>query len=267
MSDTEAGTRAARIALGVAYDGTAFEGWQTQPHGRTVQDALERALAAVAGVPVSTVCAGRTDAGVHATGQVVHFDSPVQRPLSAWTRGVNAHLPSACAVQWAQPVPDDFHARFGATYRRYQYWIYRSPVAHPLVHNATWMFQRLDVAAMQQALPALVGEHDFSAFRAAQCQAATPVRHLTHLGLLEQGAFLCFTLQANAFLHHMARNLVGSVMEVGLGNRPPEWIADVLASRDRRLAAKTAPARGLCLVEVGYDAALGLPCAPAPRYV
>lgn len=256
-----------RIALGVAYDGQSFEGWQTQPHGRTVQDTLEHALAAVAGQPIATVCAGRTDSGVHASGQVVHFDSAVSRPLSAWTRGVNAHLPPGCAVQWARIVPADFHARFDARFRRYQYWIYRSPVAHPLVRSATWMFQTLDVAAMQHSLAGLTGEHDFTSFRAAQCQASTPVRNLTRLTLEEVGPFLCFTLQANAFLHHMARNLVGTVLEVGMGNRSPVWPAEVLAARDRRQAAKTAPPQGLSLVEVGYDASLELPVSPAPRWL
>lgn len=257
----------ARFALGLAYDGAAFNGWQTQPHGRTVQDALEAALATVACEPhVATVCAGRTDAGVHATGQVVHFDTAAERPLTAWTRGVNAHLPPGCAVQWAHPVADTFHARFGATHRRYAYWIYRAPVAHPLIHTATWMFQSLNVPAMQAALPALLGEHDFSAFRAAQCQAASPVRNLMAFTLIEQGPFLCFSLTANAFLQHMVRNLVGTLLEVGLGNRPAYWPAEVLATRDRRLAAKTAPAAGLTFVEVGYDPTYGLPTVPAPHW-
>lgn len=256
-----------RIALGLAYDGRLFHGWQTQPHGQTVQDALETALAAVSGVPeVPTICAGRTDAGVHATGQVVHFDTDAQRPLTAWTRGVNAHLPEGCAVQWACEVDGDFHARFGAFWRRYQYWIYRAPQRHPLVHSAAWMFQPLNVAAMREALPALVGEHDFSAFRAAQCQAATPVRTLTHLELSEEGPFLSFTLQANAFLHHMARNLVGTLLEVGLGNQSADWPRQVLAGRDRRQAAKTAPACGLTLVEVGYDGKYELPQPVRPRW-
>lgn len=256
-----------RIALGLAYDGSAFEGWQTQPHGRTVQDLLESALAQVAAEErVDTICAGRTDAGVHASGQVVHFDTRSIRPLTAWTRGVNAHLPASCAVQWAREVNDTFNARFSAAWRRYDYWVYRSPVAHPLVRTATWMFQPLDVPAMQSALPALTGEHDFSAFRSSQCQAAGPVRTLTQFSLAEHGPFLCFTLQANAFLHHMVRNLVGTVLEVGLGNRNSQWPAEVLATRDRRQAAKTAPACGLSLVEVGYDAAYGLPAAVTPAW-
>lgn len=256
-----------RIALGLAYNGRSFHGWQTQPHGQTVQDHLEKALATVSGEPaVATICAGRTDAGVHATGQVVHFDTAAQRPLTAWTRGVNAHLPEGCAVQWACEVDDGFHARFGASYRRYQYWIYCAPHAHPLVQTATWMFQPLNIDAMQQALPALCGEHDFTAFRAAQCQAATPVRTLTRLELARNGPFLCFTLQANAFLHHMARNLVGTLLEVGLDNKPVHWPAEVLAGKDRRLAAKTAPACGLTLVEVGYDAIYALPASVSPRW-
>lgn len=259
-----------RIALGVAYSGHAFEGWQTQPHGRTVQDTLEAALAEVAGATVATVCAGRTDAGVHALGQVVHFDAPEGRPLQAWVRGTNAHLPSTCAVQWAQAVPPDFNARHSAHFRRYHYWIYRSPVRHPQVLTAAWVFRPLDLDAMRQASRALVGEHDFSAFRAAQCQANTPWRTLSVLDLIEQGPFIRITLQANAFLHHMARNIVGCLLEVGWGNKPVVWVGDVLQGRDRRLAAKTAPACGLSLVEVGYDERYGLPsgwlgdCSPLP---
>ncbi len=257
-----------RIALGLAYDGRLFHGWQTQPHGQTVQDKLETALASVSGeAQVATICAGRTDAGVHATGQVVHFDTASRRPLTAWTRGVNAHLPDGCAVQWACEVDDAFHARFGASYRRYQYWVYRAPHAHPLVHTAAWVFQPLDVGAMQQAMPALLGEHDFTSFRAAQCQAATPIRSLTRFELSEAGPFLCFTLQANAFLHHMARNLVGTLLEVGMGNKSSAWPAEVLAAQDRRLAAKTAPACGLTLVEVGYDAKYALPASVNPRWL
>ena len=250
-----------RIALGLAYDGTAFEGWQTQPHGNTVQDALEKALSDIACAPVKTVCAGRTDAGVHALGQVAHFDTSADRPLQAWVRGCNALLPSNCAVQSARAVPEDFNARFSATHWQYHYWIYRAPNRHPLVKTAAWVFQPLNVENMMLAMPAVLGEHDFSAFRAAQCQANTPIRTLQTFQLQTFGPYLKVTLQANAFLHHMARNLMGSLLEIGMGNQPPEWLLEILLGRDRRRAAKTAPACGLALVQVGYDDAFGLPLA------
>jgi tRNA pseudouridine38-40 synthase len=250
----------------MAYAGHDFEGWQTQPHGRTVQDALEGALMQIAGIGIPTVCAGRTDSGVHALGQVVHFDAPVQRPLQAWVRGVNTHLPATCSVQWACAVPDHFNARFSARFRRYHYWIYRSPVRHPLIGTAAWVFQPLDVDAMRQAALALLGEHDFSAFRAAQCQANTPVRQLMQCSIDASGPMIRITLQANAFLHHMARNIVGALLEVGMGNRSAPWLGGLLASRDRRLAAKTAPACGLSLVEVGYDDVFALPACVVPQW-
>ncbi len=250
-----------RIALGLAYDGSAFEGWQTQPHGHTVQDVLEKALSEIACSPVKTVCAGRTDAGVHATGQVAHFDVLADRPLQAWVRGCNTLLPPSCAVQWAKPVSEDFNARFSATHRQYHYWVYCAPSRHPLVRTAAWVFQPLNLEKMRAAMPAMLGQHDFSAFRAAQCQANTPIRTLQAFDLQAHGPYLRVTLQANAFLHHMARNLMGSLLEIGLGNRPPEWLFEILQGKDRRKAAKTAPACGLTLMQVGYDNAFGLPKA------
>jgi len=253
-----------RIALGLEYDGSAFAGWQTQPDRRGAQDALEAALAAVACVPVSTICAGRTDAGVHALDQVVHFDTEVERPLSAWVRGVNRFLPSAIAVRWSRPVPETFHARFGALRRRYAYWILNDPVRSPLFHaRVGWVFRPLAVEPMATAAMHLVGRHDFSSFRSAECQAASPVRDLAELSVMRFGRFVCIRATANAFLHHMVRNIVGALVDVGLGRQPPEWVAAVLAARDRTLAAPTFSAAGLYLQRVEYDPALQLPAPPA----
>ncbi|MCO5100441.1 MAG: tRNA pseudouridine(38-40) synthase TruA [Burkholderiaceae bacterium] len=249
-----------RYALTVACDGSRFSGWQTQPGGTAAQDALERALSTVAGERIRTVCAGRTDAGVHALRQVVHFDTDVRRPLSAWVRGVNAHLPQALAVRSATAVDASFHARYGARRRRYRYLVYRSEVRHPLLaHRVGWTFREVDVARMREAAQALVGEHDFSAFRSAQCQAASPVRRLEELSLREAGPFVVFTFVANAFLHHMIRNLVGSLLAVGEGRRDPEWLDALLAARDRRLAAATFAPDGLYLDGAQYDARYAVP--------
>lgn len=258
-----------RIALGLEYDGRCFCGWQTQPGGCAAQDALERALAQVAGGPVSTTCAGRTDAGVHATAQVVHFDAPHPRPTSAWTRGVNAMLPPAVSVTWARPVADGFHARFDALERRYRYVLLPRAQRPGLLHGRVgWWHGSLDAAAMRAAAPPLLGSHDFSAFRAAGCQARSPVRELRRLAVDEQGPFVVIEFAANAFLHHMVRNLVGALVYVGAGRRPPEWVAQLLAGRDRRAAPPTFPPDGLYLSGVTYPADAGLPgaanCAEVP---
>jgi len=253
-----------RIALGLEYDGTAFSGWQTQPDGRGAQDVLEAALAEIAGVRVSTICAGRTDAGVHALDQVVHFDTEVSRPDSAWVRGVNRFLPSAIAVRWARPVPDTFHARFSARRRTYVYWILNDPVRSPLCDGRVgWVFRPLAVEPMSTAALLLVGRHDFSAFRSAECQAASPVREIADLTLMRLGRFIRIRATANAFLHHMVRNIVGALVDVGLGRRPPDWITTVLAARNRALAAPTFPAAGLYLERVEYDQTFDLPAPPA----
>jgi len=242
-----------RMALGVAYDGAPWLGWQTQPGGRTVQDTLEAALAAFVGAPVPTVCAGRTDTGVHAAMQVVHLDSPVVRPDHAWVRGLNAHLPPSIAVRWAQPVPDDFHARFSATARSYVYVLRVDPVRSPhWVQRAGWSFRPLDLAAMQAAGAALLGEHDFTSFRSSQCQAASPVRTMHALEIAQRGRFITVTLRANAFLHHMVRNILGCLVYVGQGRHPPEWMAEVLAARNRAVAAPTFAPGGLYLTAVEY---------------
>jgi tRNA pseudouridine38-40 synthase len=213
--------------------------------------------------PVGTVCAGRTDAGVHASHQVVHFDCAVSRSDTAFTRGLNALLPASISVLAAERVPPGFHARFDAKRRRYVYRIWRSPHRHPLHDRlATWVHQPLDVAAMQQAAGALVGEHDFSSFRSSQCQAKTPVRSLHSVNWREDGPMLEVEFIANAFLHHMIRNVMGSLLWVGTGKRPAGWVAEVLARRDRRLAAMTASPQGLCLAGVDYGAAIRLPTWP-----
>ncbi len=252
-----------RMALGIEYDGSGFCGWQTQPAGCAVQDRLEAACSSIAGVPVSTVCAGRTDAGVHALGQVVHFDCDIERPLSAWVRGVNALLPSAMAVTWAQPVDDDFHARFSAKSRTYRYVLLNDAVRPAADHGRVgWFHAPLDLGRMRAAAATLIGEHNFSAFRAAECQAKSPVRTLHAASIGSSGPYLIFEFRANAFLHHMVRNLVGSLVYVGKGKYAPEWMSDVLHGRDRALAAPTFDASGLYLVHVEYDRRWNI---PAPR--
>lgn len=249
-----------RIALGIQYDGLAFSGWQAQPHGNTVQDALERALAAFAGMPVQTHVAGRTDAGVHALGQVVHFDTPLARSDYAWVRGVNAFLPKTVAIQWATPVSEEFHARFAAFERTYFYMLYVHPVRAPLLEGKCgWLHTPLDVAAMRAAVECLIGEHDFSAFRSSECQAKTPVKHMYAIDIGQQGSFYGFRFRANAFLHHMVRNLMGCLVSIGKGRQPPGWMAEVLASGDRRRAAPTFMPDGLYLAQVGYPDKFRLP--------
>ncbi len=249
-----------RIALGIEYAGDAFEGWQTQPHGRTVQDAVTRALGTIAGEPVSVVCAGRTDTGVHATTQIAHFDPPVSRPLSAWVRGTNSHLPSSVAVRWACPVDDSFHARFSATARHYRYVLFNAPVRPALLAGRVgWFHLPLDGARMIEAAQSLVGTHDFSAFRAAACQAKSPVRSVRHARVSRQGDFWLFDFCADAFLHHMIRNLVGALVYVGKGKHPPAWVAELLAHKDRSKAAPTFAPDGLYLCGVEYPARWSLP--------
>jgi len=249
-----------RIALGVEYDGSAFHGWQQQPCGNTVQDALQVALSRIAELPVAVVCAGRTDAGVHATAQVVHFDTRVERPLSAWVRGTNTYLPAAVAVRWAHPVADDFHARFSAYARCYRYLLINRAQRTGVWHGrAGWYHRPLDVEVMQQASAMLLGEHDFSAFRAADCQARSPVRTIRKADVQRSGEMIVFDFEAGAYLHHMVRNLVGSLVYVGQGKHPAEWIGHLLTLRDRRLAAPTFSAAGLYLVAVRYEPRWGLP--------
>lgn len=251
-----------RLALGIEYAGSAFHGWQSQPHGQTVQDVLEQALSQVAAAaePIRVHCAGRTDTGVHALNQVVHFDTTADRPLQAWIRGVNAHLPANVCVRWAQPVADHFHARFDARARHYVYLLHNHPVRPALLHGRVgWHHRPLDVTRMQSAAQALLGEHDFSAFRAAECQAKSPIKQMLQASVRRQGELVIFEFRANAFLQHMVRNLVGALVAVGNGRDAADAIARLLASRDRRQAAPTFPAAGLYLVGVDYAPEWNIP--------
>ena len=259
-SSPSSASTAIRIAIGLEYDGSHFLGWQTQPGGGAVQDVLERALAAIAGEAVAVTGAGRTDRGVHATLQVAHFDTNAVRPETAWVRGVNAFLPESIAVLWARPVDTEFHARFSAIARTYRYRLVNRPVRPALdARLAGWYYAALDVGAMRSAARALVGEHDFSAFRAAECQAKTPVRTVHSIDIEQREGEIEFVIRANAFLHHMVRNVVGSLIYVGAGRQPAGWIAEVLASRDRNKAAPTFGPEGLYLEKIEYDAKWGLP--------
>jgi tRNA pseudouridine38-40 synthase len=225
-----------------------------------VQDVLEQALAAIAGEPVSVTGAGRTDRGVHARGQVAHFDTAAARPQTAWVRGVNAFLPESIAVLWAQPVDAEFHARYSAISRTYRYRLINRPVRPALeARHAGWYHAPLDVEAMRAAAAALVGEHDFSAFRAAECQAKTPVRTVHSIAIEQSAERIDLVIRANAFLQHMVRNIVGSLVYVGAGKQPQQWIAQLLASRDRTKAAPTFAPEGLYLEKIEYDAKWGLP--------
>jgi tRNA pseudouridine38-40 synthase len=249
-----------RVALGVEYAGGAFCGFQSQPSRCGVQDALEDALGEIAGHPIGVAAAGRTDARVHAASQIVHFDTDAERPLTAWVRGVNAHLPAAVAVLWAHPVPADFHARFAATARHYSYLLLNRPERPGLMAGrAGWYHQPLDVAAMQQAFAMLIGTHDFSSFRAAECQARSPVKTLALARVERSGDVVRFGLSANAFLQHMVRNIVGALVVVGSGKAPPSWMADLLDARDRTRGPATFSPDGLYFCGADYDARFGLP--------
>lgn len=253
-----------RIALGIEYDGSRFLGWQTQPGGGAVQDALEPALSGIAGETLSVTCAGRTDRGVHARGQVVHFDTQAARPESAWVRGVNAMLPESVAVLWSREVAGDFHARFGARARTYRYVLLNRPVRPALgARHVGWFHVPLDVEAMRRAASHLAGEHDFSAFRSSECQAKSPVRTLHAIEIERRGDRIDFVVRANAFLHHMVRNLVGTLVYVGKGKHPPQWACEVLEGRDRARAAPTFGAEGLYLEKVEYEPRWNLPAQPA----
>ncbi|BBO27263.1 tRNA pseudouridine synthase A [Alteromonas sp. I4] len=252
-----------RIALGIEYDGAQHYGWQRQREVPSVQEHLEKALSTVANTPIEVQCAGRTDAGVHATGQVVHFDCDAVRPLKAWTMGVNANLPSSVAVKWCVHVSDDFNARFSATGRRYRYVIYNHKMRPAILEQGiTHIHRPLNEQLMHEAAQALLGEQDFSAFRAALCQSKTPFRNVTNVTVSRHGAFVVVDISANAFLHHMVRNIVGSLVEIGSGHQPVDWIATLLAGRDRTLSAATAKPNGLYLVKVDYPDAFGLPEQP-----
>lgn len=249
-----------RVALGVEYIGTAYSGWQSQQHTTlpTLQTTIEKALAQVADHDIQVICAGRTDAGVHALGQVIHFDTTAQRSMRSWVLGTNTHLPNDISVRWAKEMPPEFHARFSAIARRYQYLVfnhsYRSAVFN---HRATWIYQPLDHKRMQEAAQYFIGEHDFSAFRAQWCQSKTPMRRVDEIQLSRQGDLISMTIKANAFLHHMVRNIMGVLLPIGRGEKEPQWAQEVLNSRDRKAAGITAPSDGLYLAQVFYPPEFG----------
>lgn len=249
-----------RIVLGLAYDGAPWKGWQTQPCGRTVQDRLEAALTSFLAQPTATICAGRTDTGVHALEQVVHLDTTVERRMESWVRGLNALLPASIRVQWACTATDDFHARFSARSRSYLYLLRAHRVASPILHGKTgWIHRELSLPRMQQAATLLLGEHDFSAFRSSECQAASPVRTLERLDIVQQGDLFIFHFKANAFLHHMVRNLMGALVDVGKGGLEPGNVSELLEQRDRRRAPPTFSGAGLYLARADYPEAFSLP--------
>lgn len=255
---------AGRLAFGIAYRGSAYQGWQSQRGGRTVQDQLEAALASFATVPISTMCAGRTDAGVHALNQVIHIDAPVERDLFSWVRGTNRYLPSDMAVQWCVPVVADFHARNSARGRRYVYMLLESSVRPSLESGSVgWVFRPLDGEAMRAAAAHLIGEHDFSSFRSSECQALSPVKTLHAIGIERRGAVMGgywrFDFDGSAFLHHMVRNIMGCLVAVGQGLHAPSWMAEVLAAKNRDAAAPTFAPDGLYFAGPYYDAAHGIP--------
>ena len=251
-----------RLALGISYLGTAYRGWQSQPAVETVQDAIEAALARFAGssTRLRTICAGRTDTGVHALNQVVHLDTELDRRECSWVRGCNRYLPTDIAIQWCHRVPDDFHARFHAQGRRYVYLLLQSAV-RPAIESGRvgWVFRPLDGAAMREAASLLIGEHDFSAFRSSECQALSPIRKLRNITIGRHGHYWRFDFEANAFLHHMVRNLMGCLIAVGAGSQTASWVAGVMAGRDRSRAAPTFAPDGLYFVGPHYDIQLGLP--------
>ncbi|RQP25672.1 tRNA pseudouridine(38-40) synthase TruA [Piscinibacter terrae] len=249
-----------RLALGVSYRGQSYFGWQSQPDGNTVQDKLEAALSSFADRPVTTLCAGRTDSGVHALNQVVHIDVEVQRESFSWVRGTNRFLPPDIAVQWCVPVADDFHARNSARGRRYAYLVLESPV-RPAIEagSAGWSFRPLNHEAMREAAGVLIGEHDFSAFRSSECQAASPVKVLRTIAIERRGAYWRFDFEASAFLHHMVRNIMGCLIAVGNGTRDVPWLEAVLEARDRSRAAPTFAPDGLYFLGPHYDARHAIP--------
>jgi tRNA pseudouridine38-40 synthase len=253
-----------RIALGVQYDGAPWNGYQTQPARNTVQDRLEAALARFACTDIRTTCAGRTDRAVHATEQVVHFDTDLARASQSWVRGTNAFLPDSITVRWAHELPvaegDEFHARFSARSRTYHYVLYNNPNPSALLHARTgWVFRPLDVERMREGARHLLGTHDFSAFRSSECQAKSPIKDMQDIRIERRGDIIVFTLRASAFLHHMVRNIVGCLVFIGQGRNEPGWMAEVLAGRNRDLAAPTFMPDGLYLAKIEYDAKWGLP--------
>lgn len=259
-----------RIALGLQYDGSSYSGWQTQPSGNTIQDDLEKAIVAFIGdqgaqaQPIATITAGRTDRGVHALGQVVHFDTQVERDPFSWVRGINSFLPKEIVINWAKPVPDEFSARFSAFERTYIYALHAGPCRAPLANSRAGYFllppqKWFDIDAMQSSAQYLIGEHDFTSFRSSECQNKTPVKTIYAIDIISQEPWLYFRIRGNAFLHHMVRNLVGSFLQIGVGKQAPEWMGQLLAARDRRLAAPTFMADGLYLAKIAYPEQFEIP--------
>lgn len=260
-----------RVALCVSYDGSAYHGWQSQrkPQVATVQETLEKALSVVADTSIVVQCAGRTDTGVHASHQIVHFDSPSFRSEKAWVRGGNTNLPASVAIQWAKPVPAEFNARFSATARRYRYVILNTPATSAIMPGGvTWQRYPLDERAMHEAGQVLLGELDFTSFRAVACQSRTPMRNIHFVDVSRRGDLVIIDIQANAFLHHMVRNIAGVLMAIGMGSKPVTWAEEVLLAKDRAVAAATAPPSGLYLVGVTYPDEFGLPQVnPGPYFL
>lgn len=249
-----------KIALGIEYQGTHYCGWQRQKHCDSVQAQVESALSHIAAHPVDLHCAGRTDTGVHGLGQVVHFETDATRPEKAWVQGSNTKLPGDVRVAWAKPVSDDFHARFSAFARQYRYVIFNRAVHSAVLHNrVTWEPYKMDEQLMHQAAQALIGEQDFSAFRASQCQAEHAMREVQEIKVSRRGDMVFIDIRANAFLHHMVRNIAGTLMEIGKGNATVEWVQELLAGKDRTLAAATAPASGLYFVNAFYPDEFAIP--------
>lgn len=252
-----------RIALGVEYDGSQYHGWQSQTGLHTIQQAVETAISKVADDSISVVCAGRTDTGVHATNQVIHFDSDKERTIRAWIYGTNSFLPKDICIKWGKEMPDDFHARYSAVSRRYRYVIYNGSIRPALLRSAvTWQYRQLDHRAMHQGAQYLIGEKDFTSFRSIECQSKTPMRNVEQIKVTRKGDLILIDITANAFLHHMVRNIAGVLIAVGSGKRPVKWIEEVLLAKDRKLGAETAPPYGLYLVNVRYPKELSVAQSP-----
>ena len=248
-----------RIAAMVEYDGSQYHGWQFQTGLRTIQQRIEEALSRVADETIQVVCAGRTDTGVHATGQIIHFDTQKQRTMRAWIHGANSYLPKDICIKWASEVPESFHARYSALSRGYRYIILNTPIRPALLRsNVTWQYHSLDYKLMHEAGQSLLGEQDFTSFRSVECQSNTPMRNIQSLKVERRNHWIIIDLSANAFLHHMVRNIAGVLMAVGSGKRPISWVAEVLAAKDRKMGAETAPPYGLFLAEVRYPDEYGI---------
>jgi len=248
-----------RLAMGVEYDGTHYHGWQYQPHAPSVQERLNIAISAVADETINCIGSGRTDTGVHARGQVVHFDARAERPPRSWLLGINSNLPDDINILWIKEIDSKFHARYSALKRTYQYSILNRPVRSALArHRAWWVRQPLDATAMAVAARCLLGSHDFTSFRAAGCQSHSPVRNMLFIDVKRRRDWIVVDCEANAFLHHMVRNILGSLVDIGLGERPVEWMQALLEARDRKLAGITAPAAGLVLTRIQYPEHFGL---------